>query len=222
MAAIDSAQLKRMFDEVTTAIEADKERLCSLDGLIGDADHGISMALGFNAVRDALATIDPSTAEPTTILNTAAKSFLNAVGASVGPLYATALVRAATAVRSKTLLENADVVSMLQAMARGIQERGKAEPGEKTMIDAWLPAAEAAGAAYRSGMSLADILAAAISAARQGAEATKTMIATKGRSSRLGDRSLGHMDPGAASAVTVIEAMSRGLSFPGVQQTAIC
>jgi phosphoenolpyruvate---glycerone phosphotransferase subunit DhaL len=97
-------------------------------------------------------------------------------------------------------------------MARGIQQRGKAEPGEKTMIDAWLPAAEAAGAAYRSGMSLADILAAAISAARQGAEATKTMIATKGRSSRLGDRSLGHMDPGPASAVTVIEAMRRGLT----------
>jgi dihydroxyacetone kinase-like protein len=212
MAAIDSARLKTMFDEIAKAVIADKERLCSLDGVIGDADHGITMALGFSAVRDALATMDLSTAEPARLLNTAARSFLNAVGATSGPLYATALMRGAAAVKSKTLLDDADVVSILQAMAKGIQERGKAELGEKTMIDAWLPAADAASATHRSGMSLAEILKAAANAAREGAEATKSMIATKGRSSRLGNRSLGHIDPGAASAVTVIEAIRRGLT----------
>jgi dihydroxyacetone kinase-like protein len=169
------------------------------------------MALGFNAVRNALSVLDISAVDPTTPLNTAAKSFLNAVGASSGPLYAAAFMRAAAAVKGEVSLEEAGVIAMFQAMAKGIQDRGKAEIGEKTMIDAWLPAAEAAGAVPMSGKNLADSLDAAVSAARQGAEATKSMIATKGRSSRLGERSLGHMDPGAASAVTVVEAMRESL-----------
>lgn len=209
---IDSARLKAMFDAVAAAIEADKDRLCALDGVIGDADHGIAMALGFNAVRDALASADLANTPPTALLNTAAKSFLNAVGASSGPLYATAFMRGAAAVKGKAELADADAVAMFEAMAKGIQDRGKAEIGEKTMIDAWLPAAQAAGEASRAGKSLAESLAAAADAARAGAEATKTMVAAKGRSARLGDRSLGHMDPGAASAVTVIEAMAKSLA----------
>jgi phosphoenolpyruvate---glycerone phosphotransferase subunit DhaL len=209
---IDSARLKAMFDAIANAIEADKDRLCALDGVIGDADHGIAMALGFNAVRDALASADLANMPPTALLNTAAKSFLNAVGASSGPLYATAFMRGAAAVKGKTELTVADAVAMFEAMAKGIQDRGKAEIGEKTMIDAWLPAAQAAGDAARSGKGLSESLAAALSAARAGAEATKTMVAAKGRSARLGDRSLGHIDPGAASAVTVIEAMAKSLA----------
>jgi dihydroxyacetone kinase-like protein len=212
MGLVTSASLNRMFDEIAKAVDADKDRLCALDGVIGDADHGIAMALGFNAVRDALSALDLSAADPTTVLNTAAKSFLNAVGASSGPLYATALMRGAAAVKSKASLDDADVVAMFQAMAKGIQDRGKATAGEKTMIDAWLPAAEALAAAHQSGKSLAESFVAAAAAASRGAEATKSMIAAKGRSSRLGERSLGHMDPGAASAVTVIEAMRQGLT----------
>ncbi|WP_181181413.1 DAK2 domain-containing protein, partial [Mesorhizobium sp. B1-1-5] len=108
--SIDSADLKRMFDAIAVAIEADKDRLCQLDGVIGDADHGIAMALGFNAVRDALAPLDLAATKPTALLNMAAKSFLNAVGASAGPLYATAFMRAAAAVKGKTTLADADVV----------------------------------------------------------------------------------------------------------------
>jgi dihydroxyacetone kinase-like protein len=212
MGLVTSASLNRMFDEIAKAVDADKDRLCALDGVIGDADHGIAMALGFNAVRDALSALDLSAADPSTVLNTAAKSFLNAVGASSGPLYATALMRGAAAVKSKASLDDADVVAMFQAMAKGIQDRGKATAGEKTMIDAWLPAAEALAAAHQSGKSLAESFVAAAAAASRGAEATKSMIAAKGRSSRLGERSLGHMDPGAASAVTVIEAMRQGLT----------
>lgn len=209
---IDSTRLKTMFDAIATAIEADKDRLCALDGVIGDADHGIAMALGFGAVRDALSALDVSVLEPTAVLNAAAKSFLNAVGASSGPLYATAFMRGAAAVKGKQQLDDADVIAILQAMAKGIQDRGKAEIGEKTMIDAWIPAADAAATAHAAGKRLDDSLAAAVAAAADGAEATKQMIAAKGRSSRLGERSLGHMDPGAASAVTVIEAMRNGLT----------
>ncbi|MFK0689713.1 dihydroxyacetone kinase subunit DhaL [Mesorhizobium sp. IMUNJ 23033] len=211
MTAIDTARLKHMFDAIAVAIEADKDRLCQLDGVIGDADHGIAMALGFGAVRDALEPLDVGAIEPTALLNTAAKSFLNAVGASSGPLYATALMRAAAAVKGRAALEDADVIALLQAMAQGIKDRGKAEIGEKTMIDAWQPAAEAAAAAHAAGKSLAESLDAALAAAERGAEVTKDMIASKGRSSRLGERSLGHIDPGAASAVTVIGAMKNSL-----------
>ncbi|TGQ91147.1 dihydroxyacetone kinase subunit L [Mesorhizobium sp. M8A.F.Ca.ET.208.01.1.1] len=209
---IGASDLKRMFDAIAVAIEADRDRLCQLDGVIGDADHGIAMALGFNAVRDALASLDLAATEPTALLNTAAKSFLNAVGASCGPLYATAFMRAAVAVKGKATLADAEFIALLQAMAQGIKDRGKAEIGEKTMVDAWQPAAEAAGASNAGGKSLADGLQAALAAAERGAESTKDMIAAKGRSSRLGERSLGHMDPGAASAVTVIGAMTRSLA----------
>lgn len=212
MTAIDTAGLKTMFDAIAVAIEADKDRLCQLDGVIGDADHGIAMALGFNAARDALAALDLTATEPTALLNTAAKSFLNAVGASSGPLYATALMRGGAAVKGKATLAGADVIALFQAMAQGIKDRGKAEIGEKTMIDAWLPAAEAAAAAHAAGKTLSESLGAALAAAERGAEATKDMIAAKGRSSRLGERSLGHIDPGAASAVTVIGAMKNSLS----------
>lgn len=211
MTSTDTAKLKKMFDAIAAAIDADKDRLCRLDGVIGDADHGIAMALGFGAVRDALDQIDAST-EPTALLNTAAKSFLNAVGASSGPLYATAFMRGAAAVKGKAILEDADVIAMFRAMAQGIQDRGKAELGEKTMVDAWLPAAQAAGVAQEAGKSLSESLDAALAAAESGAEATKDMIATKGRSSRLGERSLGHVDPGAASAVTIVRAMRNSLA----------
>lgn len=208
---IDSARLKTMFDAIAAAIEAERDNLCALDGVIGDADHGIAMALGFGAVRDVLAALDLSATDPTTLFNTAAKSFLNAVGASSGPLYATAFMRAAAAVKGKATLDEADGVAMLQAMAKGIAERGKAVAGEKTMIDAWLPAAEAATVAQSAGKNFGESLAAAADAARAGAEATKSMVATKGRAARLGDRSLGHIDPGAASAAIVIEVMRRAL-----------
>jgi dihydroxyacetone kinase-like protein len=208
--SIDASTLKNMFSAIAAAVTADRDRLCALDGVIGDADHGIAMELGFNAARDAVSALDDA-ADPTAVFNTAAKSFLNAVGASSGPLYATAFMRAGAAAKGKATLSDAEFVAAFQAMAQGIRDRGKAEPGEKTMIDAWVPAAGAAGAASAEGKTATVALDAAANAAVQGAEATKDMIATKGRSARLGERSLGHIDPGAASAVTVIRAMANSL-----------
>lgn len=208
---MDGNDIRAMVAAIAADLEAQKDELCRLDGLIGDADHGIAMALGFGAARDATEALEPG-AEPTALLNAAAKAFLNAVGASSGPLYATALMRAAAAVKGRATLGEADVVAMVAAMAAGIRDRGKAEPGQKTMLDAWAPAAEAAEAARAEGRNLAGCLDAAVAAARDGAEATKEMLAGKGRAERLGERALGHVDPGAASAVVVIEAVRRSLA----------
>ena len=145
------------------------------------------------------------------VFNTAAKSFLNAVGASSGPLYATAFLRAGAAVKGRPRLDLDAMVDIIAAMAKGIQDRGKGERGDKTMLDAWLPAAEAMAAARAERKDLGACLAAAVAAAEAGAEATKAMVAAKGRASRLGERAIGHMDPGAASAVVLLKAISDGL-----------
>jgi phosphoenolpyruvate---glycerone phosphotransferase subunit DhaL len=209
---ITASKLCDMFAVIAEAMTREKDRLCELDGVIGDADHGIAMELGFGAAAKAVQALDLADVAPTVVFNTAAKFFLNAVGASSGPLYATAFMRAGAAVKGRNILDDGDMAQAFIAMARGIQERGKAEIGEKTMIDAWLPAADACEAALSAGGSLAECLAAAVVAARSGAEATKSMLASKGRASRLGDRVLGHIDPGAASAVVVIGAMNQVLT----------
>jgi len=206
---ITTADLQRLFAMIAADIAVNRDRLCELDGVIGDADHGIAMDGGCQAAATAVAALDPATTEPATIFNTAAKAFLNAVGASSGPLYATAFLRAGAAVKGKSTLTDDDFVALLTAMADGIQQRGKAEPGEKTMLDAWKPAADAARNARQAGASLPASLAAATEAARTGCEATAAMLAAKGRASRLGERVLGHVDPGAASAVIIVAAMER-------------
>lgn len=211
MSEITSATLVTMFTEIARAMAAEKEHLCELDGVIGDADHGIAMDLGFSSVATALAGIDTNTSDPAAVFNTAAKSFLNAIGASSGPLYATAFMRAGTSVKGKPALSDQDFAGAFIAMAKGIQDRGKAEPGEKTMVDAWAPAAAAVEEALGRDATRADYLAAALQAAEKGAEATKDMVASKGRSARLGERALGHMDPGAASAVVMIRTISKAL-----------
>jgi dihydroxyacetone kinase-like protein len=196
--------LKSLLNVIAEAMTRERDRLCELDGVIGDADHGIAMELGFSAAAKAVAALDSATSDPTLIFNTAAKAFLNAVGASSGPLYATALMRAGAAAKGKSFLTEDDMVDVFVALARGIQDRGKAEIGEKTMVDAWAPAAAACRAAREKGISLEACLSEALAAAEAGTEATKDMVATKGRSSRLGERAIGHIDPGAASATVVV------------------
>ncbi|WP_237477133.1 dihydroxyacetone kinase subunit DhaL [Lichenibacterium dinghuense] len=209
MREITAGDLVRALGAVRDAIEAEKGELCRLDGVIGDADHGIGMALGFAAVSRALEASPP--ADPAGVFAAAARSFLDAVGASTGPLYATAFLRAAAAVKGRAALGRDDVVGALAAMAKGVADRGKAQPGEKTMLDAWAPAAAAAERAAAAGSDLQACLRAAAEAAAAGAEATKAMAATKGRASRLGERALGHVDPGAASAAIILRVLAEGL-----------
>lgn len=209
MVDITAGDLVRAFSAINAAIDAQKGELSRLDGVIGDADHGISMALGFAAVSAALVAAPPD--DPTAVFNTAARSFLNAVGASTGPLYATAFMRAGAAVKGRTKLDRDAIVTALEAMARGIADRGKTRLGEKTMLDAWMPAAEAARQAASDNQDLAVCLGTAAEAAARGADATRSMLATKGRAARLGERALGHVDPGAASAVIILRTLATTL-----------
>ncbi|MBX2825547.1 MAG: dihydroxyacetone kinase subunit L [Gammaproteobacteria bacterium] len=188
-------------------IETHKDHLCELDGVIGDADHGITMSIGFTAVREAVGELPPADTTPTDILNTAAKSFLSAVGASAGPLYATAFMRAAASVKGQSFLTVEHMATAIEAMAEGIQIRGKAEAGDKTMLDAWLPAAEAARE-NRSCGDMSQLLSAVAAAAHQGAEDTIPLIAKKGRSAKLGERTRGHKDAGAASTALLLQALA--------------
>lgn len=199
--------LINMFNRIARVMDENRDHLCALDGVIGDADHGIAMQQGFAAVQQALAALDAATITPTEVFNTAAKAFLNAVGASSGPLYATAMMRAGATLKGKDSASRQEVAALIPAMARGIAERGKAAPGDKTMLDAWGPAADLVQAKL-DGL----ILPAAAEAAFAGAEATKAMEAKMGRAARLGARAVGHIDPGAASAALMIRAMAD--SFP--------
>lgn len=205
---MNTRSLIGMFTRMADAIELERDHLCELDGVIGDADHGVTMALGFGAVRNSLAELDPDSATPTEVFNSAATSFLNAVGASAGPLYATAFMRAGASVKGKTTLDKRDIAQAVVAMSEGIRARGKAEVGDKTMFDAWAPAAEAAMAEAAADSSIEVMLKAVAVAAENGAQATIDLLAKKGRAAKLGERSVGHMDAGAASTAILLAAMA--------------
>lgn len=199
--------LIRLFSRIARAIEAEKDRLCMLDGAIGDADHGITMVLGFRAVVAALGRLDPARATPSDVFDAAAAAFLDAVGASTGPLYATGFLSAARALENCPRFDAAAQLVMVTAIGSGIRQRGKGQRGDKTMLDVWLPAADVGAAALCSGADGAALWAAVAEAAAEGAEGTRSMVAARGRAARVGQRSLGHLDPGAASAAIIIRAM---------------
>jgi len=192
--------LKALFAAFAARMQAERDALCALDGVIGDADHGIAMEQGMLAAADAAKGVDGTLQD---VFNAAAKGFLNSVGASSGPLYATGFMRAGKAAGPRPSMPRDDLRAVIGAIREGIVHRGKAEPGQKTMLDAWAPAAEAAATGQEP-----DAIAAA---AREGAEATRQMVATLGRAARLGDRSVGHPDPGAVSAAMLVEEICRAM-----------
>lgn len=179
-------------------------RLIELDRQIGDGDHGENLTRGFTAV---LAKIDGGAAHETVgdVLRTVATTLMSTVGGAAGPLYGTAYLRAAK-VTGAPSVDAGGVVAMLEAALEGIVARGKAAPGEKTMVDAWHPAVQAAQRAAAEGADAAAVLRAAAGAAEAGALATEPLVATKGRASYLGERSAGHRDPGAESSALVLRA----------------
>lgn len=206
-----SRQLTAMFIAIGRLIDAERDHLSELDGAIGDGDHGFTMALGFEAVNACLSRLNPAETGPAEIMALAAKAFLNAVGASTGPLYAAAFTHAATVLDKETVFTPATTARLLRAFAMGIAQRGKGQRGDKTMLDVWYPAADAALVAAEAGKTGAASWGDVMIAAESGANATRSMIATKGRAAKLGERSLGHTDPGAASALLMISAMASTL-----------
>jgi dihydroxyacetone kinase-like protein len=186
-------------------VTENREELIELDRQIGDGDHGENLTRGFTAVIGKLDALEEQPADVGTVLRLVATTLMSTVGGAAGPLYGTAYLRAAK-VTGLPDLDSGAVVAMLEAGLEGIVVRGKASTGEKTMVDAWTPAVEAAVAASDAGASPAAVLAAAAEAARAGAVATTPLVATKGRASYLGERSAGHQDPGATSSALIIEA----------------
>ncbi|SDA87923.1 dihydroxyacetone kinase subunit DhaL [Sinorhizobium sp. NFACC03] len=213
MSANAVRRLIAMFEAISAAVETEKDHLSELDGAIGDADHGTTMSLGFLAVKAELAKIDVDKAQPSDVMATAGGAFLNAVGASTGPLYATAFHRAAQALAGANELNLATAAAMIDAIGSGIGERGKGQRGDKTMLDAWLPAADAAAAAVADNKASTEFWSDVVAAADAGANATRSMVAAKGRAARIRERSLGHVDPGAASAVVIVRAMASTLGY---------
>lgn len=206
MGQFNAIFLKEFFRLAADRLDAQRLYLCELDGEIGDGDHGTSMANGFNAVVDAQREMVDDA--PGQLLCTSAAVFLNEVGATVGPLYASAILQAAKFFDRSDDLQPTELGGFLDAMVVGITQRGGASPGDKTMIDAWLPAAQLANSMLEQGSAPADAARGAADAADRGARATAAMIASRGRAARLNERSLGHLDPGAVSAAIIITALA--------------
>lgn len=196
----------RWIERIADVLHEQAAYLTQLDSPIGDADHGVNMDRGFKAVREKLATMQGSDAA--TLLKTVGMTLVSTVGGASGPLYGTAFLRASAALANKQDLTPTDIVAMLEAFLGGIVARGKAHTGEKTMVDALTPALEAAKKAVSEGALLADVTARASQAAEEGAKATISMLATKGRASYLGERSIGHQDPGATSSWYILRSLA--------------
>ena len=210
--SLDAAWARRWIELAAVDIAEQRDYLVDLDRAIGDGDHGENMDRGFKAAVEALGQAQPASVAE--VLKTVAKTLMSTVGGAAGPLYGTAFLRASKAAGEGDL-DGAGVAAVIAGALDGIQARGKATTGEKTMVDAWTPALEAARAAAESGSDPAAVLEAAATAAEAGAAATEPMRATKGRASYLGERSIGHLDPGAVSTSLILRAAVRAAGEVG-------
>jgi phosphoenolpyruvate---glycerone phosphotransferase subunit DhaL len=186
-----------------STIAENKEHLTRLDSAIGDADHGINMHRGMSA---ALAKLDGlENGDVGTLLKTVGMALISSVGGAGGPLYGTLFLQMGTATAGKSELEPDDWRAALEAALAGVQMRGKAEPGDKTMVDALMPGKDGLAEALSEGAAFADALRRSAAAAEEGMRATVPLVARKGRASYLGERSAGHQDPGATSTYLLLK-----------------
>src|SRR4051812_47804582 len=193
-------------NESAAAVRIQRDYLTQLDSAIGDGDHGTNMNRGFEAVEKALAG-QGGNVPPGRLLILAGKTLVSTVGGASGPLWGTALRHAGRALGDRQTLDGPGVVEALDAAVAGVVELGAAAPGDKTMVDALAPALAALRECVDEDLPLADALARAADAAEEGARATVPMQARKGRASYLGERSIGHQDPGATSAALIMRAL---------------
>ncbi|MEU2370810.1 dihydroxyacetone kinase subunit DhaL [Streptomyces pseudogriseolus] len=192
---LDADFFRRWMTVTAASVDSEAERLTALDSEIGDADHGSNLQRGFRAVKDALDKEPPAT--PGAVLTQAGRLLVSTVGGASGPLYGTLLRRTGKTLGEAPEVNRQQLAEALRAGVDAVMKLGGAAPGDKTMIDALLPAVDA----------LVESFAAARDAAREGAVATTPMLARKGRASYLGDRSIGHQDPGATSAALLVSAL---------------
>jgi dihydroxyacetone kinase-like protein len=204
--AIDAAFLRRWLDTATAAIDRESKHLTDLDSPIGDADHGSNMRRGFLAARAAVEQEPPDT--PGAVLVAVGRQLISTVGGASGPLYGTLLRRAGKELGEERTVSADRLRDALRVGADAVATLGGAAPGDKTMLDALFPALDALTGALDGGSSTAEALATAATAADDGARATIPLRARKGRASYLGERSIGHQDPGATSAALLVTALA--------------
>lgn len=198
-------QIVQWLRNLSEVLTENKEYLTKLDSAIGDADHGINMKRGFDRVMDKLPTVADK--DIGSILKTIGMTLISSVGGASGPLYGTFFMRSGMAAAAKEELSGEDLVALLQAGVDGIVQRGRAQVGDKTMIDAWMPAIDAMKESLADGNDTVDALEAAVAAAEQGMKDTIPLQAKKGRASYLGERSIGHQDPGATSSYLMLKTL---------------
>ena len=206
MSSLDTKQMAAIVEGMAKKIEAEKEYLTELDNEIGDGDHGINLARGFEAVEKKLPSL--AGGDIGALLKGVGMQLVSTVGGASGPLYGTAFMKAGMACKGLTEIDGPAFVKAMEAAVDGIKMRGKATEGEKTMLDALCPALKVMQDDVAAGKSLKEALQDAAQAAEKGVEYTKTIIATTGRASYLGERSLGHQDPGATSSLYLLQVLA--------------
>jgi dihydroxyacetone kinase-like protein len=207
---VELAALQRWITRFAAEVAENRELLTQLDSPIGDADHGANLDRGLTAVLAALA--ETENPDPAAFFKRIGMTLVSTVGGASGPLYGTLFLRMATAAGSATSLDGTGLAAALRAGLEGVAARGKTMAGDKTMFDALAPAVEALDAALAEGRPLAEALAAAAKAAEAGRDATTPMLAHKGRASYLGERSIGHQDPGATSMALLVSTAAATLT----------
>ncbi len=216
---VDAAAVTAWLHAFAAEVAARRDELTDLDAAIGDADHGVNMDRGMQAV---MAKLPAEAGEPAgdvplgPVFKRAGMTLVSTVGGAAGPLYGTLFLEMGKAAGERAALTPEDWAAVVAAGAAGVQMRGKAEPGDKTMVDALLPAAEALRAAAASGSSLQTACRAAADAAAGGMRATTPLVARKGRASYLGERSAGHQDPGATSTWLLLETAAEVFGGAGL------
>jgi phosphoenolpyruvate---glycerone phosphotransferase subunit DhaL len=208
---VQAATVTAWMSEIAESVSSERDYLTQLDAAIGDGDHGTNMDRGFSAVQKALAEQDTDV-PPGRLLIVAGKTLVSTVGGASGPLWGSAFRRAGRTLGDAPEWDGAQLVEALDAAREGVVDLGAAAPGDKTMVDALIPAVEALRASLDAGAALPDAVGAAAAAAEDGARATVPLQARKGRASYLGERSIGHQDPGATSVALVMRALERAVT----------
>lgn len=202
---VTKTQIIAWLEKTAEVIQANKEYLTQLDSPIGDADHGINMSRGFTKVVEKLPSVVDT--DIGTILKTIGMTLMSSVGGASGPLYGTFYMRAGTSAAAKQELSGDDLFNALQSGVDGVVQRGRPQLQDKTMYDAWVPAMQALRAGIDNGKTVVEAVGDAVAAAEQGRNDTIPLQARKGRASYLGERSIGHQDPGATSTHLILKAL---------------
>jgi dihydroxyacetone kinase-like protein len=206
--SVDAGTVKRWVETAAVSLHEQRDYLTQLDAAIGDADHGTNMDRGFTAV---VAKLDGLDATPGKLLTTVGSTLVSTVGGASGPLWGTAFRRAGRALGDAPDFGPHELADALAAALAGVVELGAAQEGDKTMVDALAPAVRALQSELDSGGDLASAVAAARAAGEEGMRATTPLQALKGRASYLGERSIGHQDPGATSTALILAALEQSL-----------